>query len=98
MARLPVLYKRPRSRRERATDIARGTARAIVSTQLVSAASRVARGRRPTAKLLVVPAAVGGGLIAWRKLAGRHEHRFDAGRQSPLGPVVTPSGPAPLAS
>jgi hypothetical protein len=98
MARLPILHKRRRSRRERVVDAARGTARAVISTQLVSAASRVARGRRPKAKLLVVPAAVGGGVLAWRKLAGHREQPADAGRQSPLGPVAMPSGPAPLTS
>lgn len=115
MATLPILHKRRPTRRERALYIARGTARAIVSMKLAGIAARAAMGsakmaskakgakvtRRPLVAVVAVPAAVGGGVLAWRKLAGHHDHNgstASAHGSSSVGPVASPAAVSPATS
>jgi hypothetical protein len=101
MARLPVLHRR-RSKKQRALDVAKGTAKVWTAVKVSSAGARVAKqgarlaSRRPRRKLIVVPIAVAGGVIVWRaahKGHNGHEHDFDR----PLGPVATADTVSPPA-
>src|SRR4051812_37850099 len=101
MARLPVLHRR-RSKAQQALDIAKGTAKMWTAVKVSSVGARVAKQsakvvrRRPSIKLMAVPAAVAGGAIAWRAA-----HKGDEGRDAdfdrPLGPVATADTVSPPA-
>ena len=81
MARLPVLNKR-RSRKQRALDLAKSTAKVwpVVKVSTIGAraaktgakAYDAAKGAkvvgRPVVKVAAVPVAVGGGVVVWRRL------------------------------
>jgi hypothetical protein len=101
MARLPVLHKR-RSKRQRALDVAKSTAKVWTVAKLSSVGARVAKQtgkvakRRPSLKLAVVPVAVAGGAIAWRAThKSNNGHEGDVDR--PLGPVATAETVSPPA-
>jgi hypothetical protein len=110
MARLPVLHKRPRSKGQRALDMAKGAATVWTTVKASSAGARAAkrgakafgaakgarvRGHR-VVKMLAVPAAVAGGVMIWRKAHGGHDDEADAGR--PLGPVASADTVSPPAA
>jgi hypothetical protein len=81
MARLPVLKKR-RSRKQRAFDMAKSTAKVWTVVKVSSAGTRAAKKgakaygaakgakmvSRPVVKVAAIPVAVGGGVVVWRKL------------------------------
>src|SRR4051794_25615776 len=110
MALLPVLHKRPRSKRQRALDLAKGTATVWTTVKASSAGARAAKrgakaygaakgakvAGRPVVKLIAVPAAVFGGVAVWRKARRSDEGEPDAGR--PLGPVASADTVSPPAS
>src|SRR6478752_7924 len=80
MASLPILHRRRRS--NRAFETVETIAKAWMALNLASASSKAAKKGvkvygaakgakvvgRPVAKLAVVPVAVGGGLLVWRKV------------------------------
>ncbi len=80
MASLPILHRRRRS--NRAFETVETIAKAWTALNLASAGSKAAKQGakasgaakgakvvgRPVAKLAVVPVAVGGGLLVWRKV------------------------------
>ena len=82
MASLPILHRRRRS--NRAFETVETIAKAWTALNLASAGSKAAKKGakaygaakgakvvgRPVAKLAVVPVAVGGGLLVWRKTRG----------------------------
>jgi hypothetical protein len=101
MARLPVLHRR-RSKTQQALDLAKGAAKLWTAAKATSVGARMAKQsakvarRRPSLKLMAVPAAVAGGAIAWRaahKGGGERESDFDR----PLGPVATADTVSPPA-
>lgn len=105
MARLPILHKRPRSRRQRAFDTAQGAAKAIVATKVISGSSRAAgkaygkaRGRRPLVRLLMLPVAVAGGVVAWRKFGPSHNGSESDDQRADLGTVASASSVSPKVS
>ena len=81
MARLPVLKKR-RSRKQRALDLAKSTAKVWTVVKVSSAGSRAAKKGakaygavkgakvvgRPVVKVAAIPVTVAGGVVVWRKL------------------------------
>ena len=81
MARLPVLKKR-RSRKQRALDLAKSTAKVWTVVKVSSTGTRAAKKgakaygaakgakvvARPVVKVAAIPVAVGGGVVVWRKL------------------------------
>jgi hypothetical protein len=110
MARLPVLHKRPRSKGQRALDLAKGAATVWTTVKASSAGARAAKrgakaygaakgakvAGRPVVKLIAVPAAVFGGVAVWRKVRRSDDVEPDAGR--PLGPVASADAVSPPAS
>jgi hypothetical protein len=114
MARLPVLHKRSRSKRQRALDLAKGTATVWTTVKVSSAGARaakrgakaygVAKGAkvagRPVVKILAIPVAVVGGIVVLRKARGGdgHEHDHGAETSRPLGPVASADTVSPPAS
>jgi len=80
MASLPILHRRRRS--NRALETVETIAKAWTALNLASASSKAAKKGvkvygaakgakvvgRPVAKLAIVPVAVGGGLLVWRKV------------------------------
>ena len=82
MASLPILHRRRRS--NKALETVETIAKAWTALNVASAGSKaakkgakaygVAKGAkivgRPVAKLAVVPVAIGGGLLVWRKVRG----------------------------
>jgi hypothetical protein len=114
MARLPVLHKRRRSKGQRALDLAKGTATVWTTVKASSAGARAAKrgakaygaakgakvAGRPVVKILVIPAAVFGGIVVLRKVrgGGDHEHDHDAETSRPLGPVASADTVSPPAS
>jgi hypothetical protein len=103
MARLPVLHKRPRSKGQRALDMAKGAATVWTTVKATSAGARAAKrgakaygaakgakvAGRPVVKLLAVPVAVVGGITVIRKMRGGHDHDHEADTGRPLGPVAS---------
>ena len=81
MARLPVLKKR-RSRKQRALDLTKSTAKVWTVVKVSSVGARAAKKGakaygaakgakvvgRPVVKVAAIPVAVGGGVVVWRKL------------------------------
>jgi hypothetical protein len=110
MARLPVLHKRPRSKGQRALDLAKGAATVWTTVKASSAGARAAKrgakaygaakgakvAGRPLVKILAVPAAVVGGIAVFRKARGGDDGEPDAGR--PLGPVASADTVSPPAA
>jgi hypothetical protein len=110
MARLPVLHKRPRSKGQRALDLAKGAATVWTTVKASSAGARAAKrgakaygaakgakvAGRPMVKILAVPAAVVGGIAVFRKARRGGGDQADAGR--PLGPVASADTVSPPAS
>ncbi len=110
MARLPVLHKPRRSKGQRALDLAKGAATVWTTVKASSAGARAAKrgakaygaakgakvAGRPLVKILVVPAAVVGGIAVFRKARGGDDGEPDAGR--PLGPVASADTVSPPAS
>ena len=80
MARLPVLKKR-RSRKQRALDLAKSTAKVWTVVKVSTVGARAAKKGakaygaakgakvvgRPVVKVAAIPVAVGGGVVVWRK-------------------------------
>jgi hypothetical protein len=102
MARLPVLHRR-RSRKQRALDLAKSTAKVWTAVKVTSIGARVARQsagavrRRPSLKLVAVPAvAAAGGVVVWRAAHKSHNGR-DPDFDRPLGPVATADTVSPPA-
>jgi hypothetical protein len=103
MARLPVLHKRPRSKGQRALDLAKGAATVWTTVKASSAGARAAKrgakaygaakgakvAGRPVVKLIAVPVAVVGGITVIRKMRGGHDHDHEADTGRPLGPVAS---------
>ena len=114
MARLPVLHKRPRSKGQRALELAKGTATVWTTVKASSAGARAAKrganaygvakgvkvAGRPVVKILAIPVAVAGGVVVLRKVRGGHdhEHDHDAEASRPLGPVASADTVSPPAS
>jgi hypothetical protein len=112
MARLPVLHKRPRSKGQRALEMARGAATVWTTVKLSSAGARAAKGGAKAfgaakgarvrghrvVKVLAVPVAVVGGVVVFRKVrgGGGDDDQPEAGR--PLGPVASADTVSPPAS
>ena len=110
MARLPVLHKRPRSKGQRALDLAKGAATVWTTVKASSAGARAAKrgakaygaakgakvAGRPVVKIIAVPVAVVGGLAVWRKARSGDDAEPDAGR--PLGPVARADTVSPPAA
>jgi len=111
MARLPVLHKRPRSKGQRALDMAKGAATVWTTVKLSSASARAAKGGAKAfgaakgarvrghrvVKVLAVPVAVVGGVVVFRKVrGGGGDDEPEAGR--PLGPVASADTVSPPAS
>jgi hypothetical protein len=111
MARVPVLQKRRRSKRQRALDLAKGTATVWTTVKASSASARAAKkgakaygaakgakvAGRSIVKVLAVPAAVAGGVVVWRKARrGTDADQTDFDR--PLGPVASADTVSPPAS
>jgi hypothetical protein len=110
MARLPVLHKRPRSKGQRALDLAKGAATVWTTVKASSAGARAAKrgakaygaakgakvAGRPLVKILAVPAAVVGGIAVFRKARRGDDGEPDAGR--PLGPVASADTVSPPAA
>jgi hypothetical protein len=111
MARLPVLHKRPRSKGQRALDMAKGAATVWTTVKVSSAGARAAKGGAKAfgaakgakvrghrvIKLVAVPAAVVGGVVVFRKVrGGGGDDEPEAGR--PLGPVASADTVSPPAS
>ena len=110
MARLPVLHKRPRSKGQRALEMARGAATVWTTVKLSSAGARAAKGGAKAfgaakgarvrghrvVKVLAVPVAVVGGVVVFRKVRGGGDDEPEAGR--PLGPVASADTVSPPAS
>ena len=110
MARLPVLHKRPRSKGQRALEMARGAATVWTTVKLASAGARAAKGGAKAfgaakgarvrghrvVKVLAVPVAVVGGVVVFRKVRGGGDDEPEAGR--PLGPVASADTVSPPAS
>jgi hypothetical protein len=81
MARLPVLKKR-RSRKQRALDLAKSTAKVWTVVKVSTVGARAAKKGaqaygaakgakvvgRPVVKVAAIPVAVGGGVVVWRRL------------------------------
>jgi hypothetical protein len=81
MARLPVIKKR-RSRKQRALDLAKSTAKVVTVVKVSAVGTRAAKKGaqaygaakgakvvgRPVVKVAAIPVAVGGGVVVWRKL------------------------------
>ena len=110
MARLPVLHKRPRSKGQRALEMAKGAATVWTTVKLSSAGARAAKGGAKAfgaakgarvrghrvVKVLAVPVAVVGGVVVFRKVRGGGGDEPEAGR--PLGPVASADTVSPPAS
>jgi hypothetical protein len=111
MARLPVLHKRHRSKREQALDdLARRYAQALTIVKTAPAGARVAvigaktytttrfstARKRSKARIIAVPVAVAGGIVVFRKARSRNGDEPDSGR--PLGPVASADTVSPPAS
>jgi hypothetical protein len=110
MARLPVLHKRPRSKGQRALEMAKGAATVWTTVKLSSAGARAAKGGAKAfgaakgarvrghrmVKVLAVPVAVVGGVVVFRKVRGGGDDEPEAGR--PLGPVASADTVSPPAS
>jgi hypothetical protein len=113
MARLNP-FRRRRSRSEQALDALKTVAQVWTNVKIGSAAARAAKGGakaygtaktakvagRPVLKILAVPAAVGGGLLVWRKVSSSSsspaaEAQPSAAETRPLGPVATPEAVSP---
>ncbi len=114
MARLNPLRRR-RSRSEQALDALKTVAQVWTSVQVGSAAARAAKGGakaygtaktakvagRPVLKVLAIPAAVGGGVLVWRKFSSTSssspaaDAQPSAAESRPLGPVATPEAVSP---
>ena len=107
MARLPVLKKR-RSRKQRALDLAKRTAKVWTAVKVSTFGARAAKKGakaygaakgtkvvgRPLVKVAAVPVAVGGGVIVWRKV---RSNGAGADAERPVGPVATASSVSPPA-
>jgi hypothetical protein len=112
MARLPVLHKRPRSKGQRALELAKGAATVWTTVKASSAGARAAKrgakaygaakgakvAGRPVVKLLAVPVAVVGGIAVFRKARGGHDHDHEPDAGRPLGPVASADTVSPPAS
>jgi hypothetical protein len=110
MARLPVLHKRRRSKRQRALDMAKGTAVVWTTVKASGASARAAKrgakaygaakgakvAGRPVLKIIAIPAAVAGGFVVLRRVRGGSDEEPDTGR--PLGPVASADTVSPPAS
>jgi hypothetical protein len=104
MARLPVLHKRPRSKGQRALEMAKGAATVWTTVKLSSAGARAAKGGAKAfgaakgarvrghrvVKVLAVPVAIAGGVVVFRKVRGGHDHDHEANAGRPQGPVPSP--------
>jgi hypothetical protein len=112
MARLPVLHKRPRSKGQRALELAKGAATVWTTVKASSAGARAAKrgakaygaakgakvAGRPMVKLLAVPVAIVGGIAVFRKARGGHDHDHEPDAGRPLGPVASADTVSPPAS
>jgi hypothetical protein len=111
MARLPVLRKR-RSKREQALDdLARRYVQAVTIIKTSPAATGVAmKGAktyattrwsttraRPNARMLVIPVAVVGGIIVFRKVRSGGDEGRNPDFDRPLGPVASADTVSPPA-
>jgi hypothetical protein len=121
MARLPILHRR-RSKSDQVLDTVKSVAQIWTTLKLGAAAAGAAKGGakaygtaksaklagRPVLKLLIVPVAVVGGVVVWRKLsASSGDDVVAPAPESTLGPVATaeavsppeapkpPAGPSP---
>jgi hypothetical protein len=109
MARLPVLKKR-RSRTQRALDLAKSVAKVWTAMKVSTFGARAAKKGakaygaakgakvvgRPLVKAAAVPVAVGGGVVAWRKVKKGSDSNgasADAGRS--VGPVASAESVSP---
>jgi 1-acyl-sn-glycerol-3-phosphate acyltransferase len=109
MARLPVLKKR-RSRKQRALDLAKSTAKVWTVVKVSSTGTRAAKkgakaygaakaakvAGRPLLKVAAVPVAVAGGVVVWRKVQNGSASN-GASAERPLGPVATAETVSPPA-
>jgi hypothetical protein len=108
-------FRRRRSRSEQALDTLKNVAQVWTSVKVGSATARAAKGGakaygtaktakvagRPVLKVLAIPAAVGGGLLVWRKISSSSssseagDAQPSAAESRPLGPVATPEAVSP---
>ena len=111
MARLPVL-KRRRSKRERALDLAKRTAKVWTAFKVSTFGARAAKkgakaygaaktakvAGRPLIKVAAVPVAVAGGVVVWRKAHnGSASNGASADAGRSVGPVATAESVSPPA-
>src|SRR6266511_1444766 len=101
MARLPVLHRR-HSRKQRALDLAKATAKVWTAVKVSSVGAKMSKQgakvarRKPSLKLVAVPAAVAaGGVVVWK--AAHRGNGHEAGFDRPLGPVATADTVSPPA-
>jgi hypothetical protein len=111
MARLPVL-KRRRSKRQRALDLAKRTAKVWTAVKVSTFGARAAKkgakaygaaktakvAGRPLIKVAAVPVAVAGGVVVWRKAQnGSASNGASADAGRPMGPVASAESVSPPA-
>ena len=111
MARLPVLKKR-RSRKQRALDLAKSTAKVWTVVKVSTVGTRAAKKGakaygaakgakvvgRPVVKVAAIPVAVGGGVVVWRRLKKSSPSPSSTAESSrPVGPVASANSVSPPA-
>ena len=112
MARLPVLRKPPRSKREQALDdLSKRYAQAVMIVKTSPHAARTAAigakhyanarwstsPKRSKARLLVIPVVVASGVVVLRKVRSSSDNGQESDSDRPLGPVASADTVSPPA-
>jgi hypothetical protein len=109
MARLPVLHRRRPSKRQRALDLAKRTAKVWTAVKVSAVGARAAKkgakaygaakatkvAGRPLLKVAAVPVAVAGGVVVWRKVQSGSSNGASADAGRPMGPVASAESVSP---